>query len=71
MAIREQIKILCIKKGISVSELARRMEVTPQALSQKLIRGSVSIEELKRIAELTECQFEAKFLLDDGDTVEI
>lgn len=71
MAIREQIKILCIKKGISVSELARRMEVTPQALSQKLIRGSVSIEELKKIAELTGCKFEAKFVLDDGDSVNI
>ncbi len=71
MTIREQIKILCIKAGISVSELARRMNVSPQALSQKLIRGSVSIDELKNIAELTGSKFEAKFIFDDGDTINL
>ena len=71
MTIREQIKILCIKAGISVSELARRMDVSPQALSQKLIRGSVSIDELKEIAKLTDCQFEAKFIFNDGDSINL
>ncbi len=71
MAIREQIKILCIKRGISLSELARRMGVTPQALSQKLIRGTVTIEELQHIAELVDCKYEGRFVLPDGDSVEV
>lgn len=35
MATSEQLKILCVKLDISVSELARRYGTSPQAFSQK------------------------------------
>ena len=34
----EQIKILCVKVGISISELARRCGKSPQTFSQKMKR---------------------------------
>ena len=43
MNIDEQLKKLCIVNGISLSELARRLNKSPQALSQKIARGSFSI----------------------------
>ena len=38
LAVSEQIKILCVKLNISVSELARLCGTSPQAFSQKMKR---------------------------------
>lgn len=51
MAVSEQIKILCVKLGISVSELARLNETSPQAFTQRMKRESFTPEDLKKIAE--------------------
>ena len=55
MAVSEQIKILCVKLNISVSELARLCGTSPQAL--------------KKVAEAAGCKFESSFVLPDGDRV--
>ncbi len=36
MTISEQIKVLCVRSNISVSELARRVGTTPQNFNAKL-----------------------------------
>ena len=55
MAVSEQIKILCVKLGISVSELARLYGSSPQAFSQKMKRERFTPDELKKIAAAAGC----------------
>ncbi|PLT84542.1 helix-turn-helix transcriptional regulator [Mediterraneibacter gnavus] len=69
MNISEQIKVLCVRTNISVSELARRMGMSPQNLNAKLKRGTFTIADLDRIAEATGTTFERKFILNDGESV--
>lgn len=69
MATSEQIKILCIKLNISVSELARRYGASPQAFSQKLKREKFTPAELKLIAQSVGCKYETSFILPDGEKV--
>lgn len=69
MATSEQLKILCIKLGISVSELARRCGSSPQVFSQKMKREGFTPAELKSIAEVAGCQYESVFILPNGDRV--
>ncbi len=69
MTISEQIKVLCVRSNISVSELARRIGTTPQNLNSKLKRESFSISDLEYIAEVTECSFERYFVLPDGEKI--
>ena len=69
MAVSEQIKILCIKLGISVSELARRSGSSPQAFSQKMKREGFTPAELKELAAVAGCKYESSFILPDGDRV--
>jgi len=69
VAVSEQIKILCVKLGISVSELARRSGSSPQAFSQKMKREGFTPAELKELAEAAGCKYEGSFILPDGDRV--
>ncbi len=69
MNISEQIKVLCVRTNISVSELARRMGMSPQNLNAKLKRETFTVADLDRIAEATGTTFERKFILNDGESV--
>lgn len=69
MTISEQIKILCIRKNISLAELARRLGTTPQNLNAKLKRESFTVAELEKIANVLGVTFERNFVLDDGDII--
>ncbi|MBQ7016927.1 MAG: helix-turn-helix transcriptional regulator [Firmicutes bacterium] len=69
MNISEQIKVLCVRTNLSVSELARRMGMSPQNLNAKLKRETFTVADLDRIAEATGTTFERKFILDDGESV--
>ena len=69
MAVSEQLKILCVKLNISVSELARLYGTSPQAFSQKMKREGFTPAELKRVAEVAGCHYESSFILPSGDKV--
>ena len=69
MTISEQIKVLCVRTNISVSELARRMGMSPQNLNAKLKRETFTVSDLDQIAEATGTIFERKFILEDGEEV--
>ena len=71
MTTEEFIKILCIRLGISVAELARKCGKSPQAFSQKMKRDGFSLAELKEVAETVGCQFVPAFILPNGDRVEM
>lgn len=69
MAVSEQIKILCVKLNISVSELARLYGTSPQAFSQKMKREGFTPADLKKVAEAAGCKYEGSFILPDGGRV--
>ena len=52
------IRELCDKRNVSISELARRIEQSPQNFGNKLKRDTVSFEEIKQIADVMEVTFE-------------
>lgn len=69
LAVSEQIKILCVKLNISVSELSRLCGTSPQAFIQKMKRETFTPAELKKVAEAAGCKYESSFILADGDRV--
>jgi transcriptional regulator with XRE-family HTH domain len=69
MSISDKIRILCIRRGITMRELSLRMGMSPQNFSGKLKRESFSYQELEAMAQAAGCQFRMEFVLPDGDTV--
>lgn len=69
MSVTEQIKILCVKRNISVSELARLYGTSPQAFSQKMKRERFTPADLRKMAEAAGCQYESSFILPNGERV--
>ena len=62
MTTSEQIRVLCVRSGVSLSELARRINQTPQNFSVKLKRNTVTQDELN-------VKYEQYFVLANGDQV--
>ena len=56
MALAEKIRILLVKRGnISEAELARRMEISPQNLHNKMKRDNFTENDLIEIAKALDC----------------
>ena len=66
MTTSEQIRVLCVRSGVSLSELARRINQTPQNFSVKLKRNTVT---LNQIANVLNVKYEQYFVLANGDQV--
>ena len=66
MKTSDMIRQLCDQMNISVSELARRLGQSPQNFGKKLQRETITVEELKSIAEVMDVEFEQTFILPDG-----
>lgn len=71
MTTTEQIKVLCVRMGISVAELARQIGQSPQNFNAKLKRGTITEKELIQIADKLGIQFEQSFTLPNGEKIEI
>lgn len=69
MKTSDQIRVLCVRNGVSLSELARRLNQTPQNFNAKLKRNTISQEELIQIAEVLNATYEQYFVLFNGDIV--
>lgn len=69
MTISEQIKVMCVRRKISLAELARRLGKTPQTFNSKMKRESFTIAELDQIAYVVGITFERHFVLEDGERV--
>lgn len=61
----EKIRILLIKRQLSGKELAAKLNTTPGNISNKLRRDNFSENELKEIADILNCDFEACFIMHD------
>ena len=69
MTTADMIKQLCEQMNISVAELARRIGQTPQNFSKNLKRETVTLDELKAIANALDIKFEQVFILPDGNKI--
>lgn len=66
MAMTEQIRIMLVKCGnISESELARRMNTTPQNLHNKFKRDNFTESDLTEIAKALNCELKIEFISKD------
>ena len=65
------IRQLCKKKNISLAELCRRIDQTPQNFNKKLKRSTVSYKEMLVIAEVLDVDYEQVFILPDGGEIKI
>ncbi len=63
------IRELCRKQNISLSELARRIGQTPQNLSKKIRRDTVTIDEMIEIADVLDVTYEQSFVLKNGEKI--
>ena len=69
MKTSDMIRRLCEQMNISVSELARRLDQSPQNFGKKLKRETITLEELKAIADVMDVKFEQAFILPDGKEI--
>ena len=69
MTTSEQIRVLCVRMGISLSELARRINQSPQNFNAKLKRNTITQDELIRIADALGVTYEQYFVLANGEKV--
>ena len=65
----ELIKIICQKNNISISELARRIGQTPQNFNKKILRNTVSDEELFVIFEKLNVDYKQTVRFLDGSVL--
>lgn len=71
MTTAELIKNLCKQQNISVAELARRIGQSRQNLYKKLQRDTLTIDEIKQIADALGVKFEQSFSLPGGEKYKI
>ena len=69
MTVQQKLKMALSYRGISQSELARRMNTTPSNLNQKVKRNTLTKEELEQIADVLDCTWRAEFVFEDGTTI--
>lgn len=69
MTTSDMIRTLCEKQNISLAELCRRIDQTPQNFNKKLKRGTVSFEEMMAIAEALGVEYEQAFVFPDGEKI--
>lgn len=69
MTTSEQIRVLCVRTGVSLSELARRINQTPQNFNAKLKRNTITQDELNHIAKVLNVTYEQYFVLGNGELV--
>lgn len=61
----EKIKVILGRRGMSISELAKKTSQSPQNMSNKMSRDNFSEKELKEIAAALNCTFETVFKMND------
>jgi len=69
MTVSEQVKVLCVRCGVSEAELARRLGKSPQSLNAKLKRNKMNVDELEKIAKVLGVDFKRCFILANGEEV--
>ena len=62
----EKIRIMLVKRGnMSEADLARKLGISPQNLSNKMKRNNFTQSDLKKIADALDCNYESGFRMKD------
>lgn len=69
MSMTEKIKILLVKKKMTITQLAKSLDTSQSNLSKKLQRDNFSERELIEIAQALDVKFEANFIMKDGEKI--
>lgn len=70
MAMAEKVRILLVKRKITVTDLAKRLGMSQSNLSNKLSRDNFNEKELQAIADVLDCDLDIDFTLrDTGEKV--
>ena len=64
--VSEKIRILLIKRKMTMSELAYKIETTPQNLSNKLSRDNFNEKEMTAIAQALGCKLDVSFEMNES-----
>ena len=68
--VSDKIRILLIKRKVTLSELADKIDTTPQNLSNKLSRDNFTEREMSMIADALGCKLKIIFNMEDiGESV--
>ena len=65
MSMSKKIRQLLIEKDTSITKLAELLETKPQNITNKLTRDNFTEKDLKDIAKVLNCKYEAKFIIED------
>lgn len=65
MSMSKKIKQLLIEKDKSITQLAILLGTKPQNLTNKLSRDNFNENDLNKIAQVLNCKYEAKFVIED------
>ena len=65
----EQIRMVLMKKKLTIGALADMLGQSRQNFSNKLSRDNFSIAELKAIAKTLEIEYKSYFILPDGTKI--
>ncbi|KUF32891.1 hypothetical protein AK833_11945 [Lysinibacillus sp. F5] len=65
----EKIKVLLNRKNMSVQDLAELLGQSRQNINTKLKKDNFSEQDLKKIAEVLEVEFEGFFFLKNGEKI--
>lgn len=59
----EKIKILLLKTGMNVVQLAKAKDTSSQNIYNKLSRDNFTVKELQEIADITSAELEINFII--------
>ncbi len=66
---QQQIKAAIGYAGITMAELARRLDTSPQNLNQKIKRDTLTRSDMEQIAAALGCTWRAVFAFEDGKEI--
>ena len=69
MTIEQKINMALSYKRMSQSELARKINTTPQNFNQKVKRNTFTKEDMEKIAEALGGVWRAEFVFEDGTVI--
>lgn len=59
----KKVRLLLVERGINQTELAKMLGMTPSNMSMKLAKDNMTEEDMRRIADVLDCDFEGTFVL--------
>jgi len=69
MTQKQHINMLAAFNGLSQSDIARKLGFPQSTFNKRLLRNTITPEEMEKIAEITGAKYKAVFVLPDGKEI--